>query len=751
MECNRDEALRAKEIAEKKLLEKDIRGARKFAVKAQNLNPGLDGISQMMKTLDVYLAAEKTINGEGNWYGILGLDRVADEDAVRKQFRKLALMLHPDKNKTVGAEGAFKIISEAWSLLSDKNKKLAYDERIAAVQNGIKKPGSSSAHMQSGFYDLTKRSAPHMKVPKAKSDKGGPSSAPSPSSHKQEKHTFWTVCHQCKMQYEYLKIYRNKNLLCPNCHVAFFAVKIPSPSSEYSKRSIKSHQSQQQKNLHRDEVKKKAPSTNKGNPGIPNGRTSGISPSYPADGSNFQWVPFSSNPSGMSATQAATMVQQAYERVRREREEAQAATKREQLLHKERKAHKRASGNSAYFDTVKRRRVSDDISMNDLNKKRREGIAIANTSSLSDHGNGDYGPDGAKFGKSKNVCHFSIKKLLIDKVRKDIKNRLTELNSSKFATMVESGKENSNGEDRDNGMALNKSKCNDELDTGNHDSHCLATADSLKYRSHNYILHQPSIVPDSDFHDFGRNRLEETFRENQAWAAFDDTDGMPRCYAMIHKVISLFPFKIQINWLYSKTDVKCGFGCGFLKTTGDFRLGRREIIDSIDCFSHEVKWTKEACGIIQIFPRKGDVWALYRNWSAEWDEFTEDDVIRKYDLVEILEDYNEEGVIVIPLIKVAGFKALFHRHLDLGEIRRIPSKEIFRFSHHVPSYVVTGKRCPKVPIGCRELDPAATPSELLEFMMDTNEELMEVDGVENNDDTISKEHSDQYAEELVST
>ncbi|GAA0164405.1 hypothetical protein LIER_20055 [Lithospermum erythrorhizon] len=742
MECNRDEALRAKEIAEKKLAEKDIKGAKKFAVKAQNLNPGLDGISQMMAALDVYIAAEKKVNGEGNWYGILGLDRLADEDTVRKQYHKLALLLHPDKNNTVGAEGAFHIISEAWSLLSDRSKKLAYDQRITPVQNGSKNAGPSSAHMQSGFYDFSKRTAPHMKVPKAKSDKVGSSSNPS-SSHKQERTTFWTVCHQCKMQYEYLKMYRNKNLLCPNCHVAFFAAKIPSPSSDFSKRSTKSHQTQQQKNLHRDEAKRKAPSTNKGNPSMPNGRSSGVSSSYSTDGNNFQWVPFSSNTSAMSATQAATMVQQAYEKVKREREEAQAAIKREQVL---RQAHKRANGasTSASFDTVKRRRVSDDCSRNGLNKKRSEGIAVANTFSLSGHANGDYGPARAcKLAKSNDACHFSIKQLLVDMARKDLKKRLIEQHSTKFETMVERGKEKCNGENIDNGMALNKSKYTDKLDTGNRDSLSLVTANYLTYRCHKHILQQFSIVvPDSDFHDFGKNRLEECFRENQVWAAFDGNDGMPRCYAMIHKVVSLLPFKIQISWLDSKANVNFVFS-GFLRTTGDFRLGRRDVIESIDCFSHELKWTKNACGSIQIFPKKGDVWALYRDWCAEWDEFTEDEVIRKYDLVEVLEDYNGQGVTVIPLIKVAGFTALFHRHLDLSEIRNIPGEEIFRFSHHVPSHLLTGKKRPRVPIGCRELDPAATPSELLEVMIDTKEELgpeelMEVDDVEDNNDTSRK-------------
>jgi DnaJ-domain-containing protein 1 len=161
MECNKDEATRAKEIAEKKLFAKDIAGAKKFALKAQNLYPGLEGIPQMLATLDVYIAAENKINGEADWYGILGADPQADDEMVRKHYRKLALMLHPDKNKSIGADGAFKCISEAWSLLSDKTKRVAYDQRRngKVFQKGSSAAGSSSAKPGSnGSYNFTKSS-----------------------------------------------------------------------------------------------------------------------------------------------------------------------------------------------------------------------------------------------------------------------------------------------------------------------------------------------------------------------------------------------------------------------------------------------------------------------------------------------------------------------------------------------------------------------------------------------------------------
>ncbi|WMV21198.1 hypothetical protein MTR67_014583 [Solanum verrucosum] len=140
MECNKDEAVRAKEIAEQKLTEKDIAGAQKFALKAQKMYPGLDGLSQFLEVVNVYVAHEKKTRGEVDFYGVLSLEPSADDETVRKQYKKLALALHPDKNKSVGADGAFKIVSEAWSALYDRSKRMMSDKKRATMNDVVKKP-----------------------------------------------------------------------------------------------------------------------------------------------------------------------------------------------------------------------------------------------------------------------------------------------------------------------------------------------------------------------------------------------------------------------------------------------------------------------------------------------------------------------------------------------------------------------------------------------------------------------------------
>ncbi|UVD81919.1 molecular chaperone DnaJ [Mycoplasma iguanae] len=63
-----------------------------------------------------------------DYYEILGIPKNASERDIKKAYRKLAMQYHPDKNKSADAEAKFKEINEANEILSDPEKKAAYDK-----------------------------------------------------------------------------------------------------------------------------------------------------------------------------------------------------------------------------------------------------------------------------------------------------------------------------------------------------------------------------------------------------------------------------------------------------------------------------------------------------------------------------------------------------------------------------------------------------------------------------------------------
>ena len=63
-----------------------------------------------------------------DYYKILGVNKDADENEIKKAYRKLAIKYHPDKNLgNKEAEEKFKEINEAYEVLSDKDKRSKYD------------------------------------------------------------------------------------------------------------------------------------------------------------------------------------------------------------------------------------------------------------------------------------------------------------------------------------------------------------------------------------------------------------------------------------------------------------------------------------------------------------------------------------------------------------------------------------------------------------------------------------------------
>ena len=90
---------------------------------------------------------------ERDYYAILGVPRTATDAEIKRAFRKLAQQWHPDVNRDSGADERFKEINESYQVLSDPQRRQAYDMFGAAGVNGS---GAFTGAQQGfgGFSDL---------------------------------------------------------------------------------------------------------------------------------------------------------------------------------------------------------------------------------------------------------------------------------------------------------------------------------------------------------------------------------------------------------------------------------------------------------------------------------------------------------------------------------------------------------------------------------------------------------------------
>ena len=87
-----------------------------------------------------------------DYYEVLGLSKGVDEKEIKKAYRRMAMKFHPDRNPDdKEADGKFKEVNEAYEVLSDSQKKQAYDQFGHA---GVDGQGGQSGHGQGNFSDI---------------------------------------------------------------------------------------------------------------------------------------------------------------------------------------------------------------------------------------------------------------------------------------------------------------------------------------------------------------------------------------------------------------------------------------------------------------------------------------------------------------------------------------------------------------------------------------------------------------------
>ncbi len=97
------------------------------------------------------------LHRERNYYEILGVSRYASVEEITKKYRKLALELHPDHNRSPDATERFKEISDAYEILSDAEKRQQYDHYIyyTGDRQGVSpKPRSALWYLVPIFFGI---------------------------------------------------------------------------------------------------------------------------------------------------------------------------------------------------------------------------------------------------------------------------------------------------------------------------------------------------------------------------------------------------------------------------------------------------------------------------------------------------------------------------------------------------------------------------------------------------------------------
>jgi molecular chaperone DnaJ len=94
------------------------------------------------------------VSSKRDYYEILGVGRQAAQDEIRSAYRRLAKQYHPDVNKEAGAEDKFKEVSEAYAILSDDQKRAAYDRYGHAGVSGASAPDFSGFGVEDIFESI---------------------------------------------------------------------------------------------------------------------------------------------------------------------------------------------------------------------------------------------------------------------------------------------------------------------------------------------------------------------------------------------------------------------------------------------------------------------------------------------------------------------------------------------------------------------------------------------------------------------
>ncbi|KAJ6848677.1 uncharacterized protein M6B38_275670 [Iris pallida] len=552
MECNKEEARRAKEIAERKMQNKDFLGAKKIVLKAQQLFPDLENILQMLTVCEVHCCAGAMINGVIDWYGILQVEQFADELSIKKQYRRLALQLHPDKNKFAGAEAAFKLIGEAHMTLSDRGKRSVYDSKRRLNSSNFL-PRQPSRQPPRSYCAKTQPGVPGNCANTATSNFSNTNQQPSASNSQ----SISTMCPRCCQRYVYPRFLINRSLHCHRCNSDFVAnelhaqeVPVPGTNStqplNHAKKSKKEVPGQQ------------SHTGNSSNAGFQGNVAGGptVQKSRSSSGINVtRGSVGSSSKEKLDGTAGSNLH---FEKVKRERKKRDSKVKPSAVNAKWK------SGWTESSDSVSSSDTSSSDSVDILTKEETFGQAEATEQSA-----------GTSIGGYPRRSSRPKQKVAYNEALND-DDLVTAKRSRKGGSSFHAVHSKSNSPDVSGLRNNDDAKCT--VDSSSNGSPGPA---SFSY-------------PDPEFGNFEGERVESKFVAGQIWAVYDDLDAMPRYYVRIREVCA-GEFRLHFNWLehnainnteavWTKAELPVA--------SGNYRVGKSESTTSLQMFSHLMCWEK---------------------------------------------------------------------------------------------------------------------------------------------------------------
>ncbi|GFZ02820.1 DNAJ heat shock N-terminal domain-containing protein [Actinidia rufa] len=710
MDCNKEEAIRAKGI----------------------LQRGRCKMMTLKRAPQI-----KICGSEMNWYGILQVESLADEVTIKKQYRKLALALHPDKNKFPGAESAFKLIGEAHMVLSDQGKRSLYDSKCRVSRRTSTKPPPPQFNQNPGDRKQYVSTQPPVH-PVAGKHFGHPAPFcnmrcfpvfpqdptlislhfPNRASLKVRDSVKWDLRevlaakqfsqNQCQGQEPMLRL---AGVLRPKINMGVIKVGERKGLDQPMFDAVKPKESGTSRNTmrkrRRNVVVESSESCdtatsadteddviiqeNGGDSAVGNSGLNAVHPRRSFLGDSKEELKGENVNNGASKTDTSSGFTVDEE-----------DTKRKRNAHLER-SFLNKSGKDAEHDVNEE--AADMAEKNGIPKGSFEldpASLPTNFYECVDMKMGAESSDVKANGSNLRSPEKGVKSISSaeklntpDKcVRFEGKNDL-----EKETFILRRSPRKVNDKDK-NQNQMNASQgptqwgIGQDLDSGNEEKHVDFTPS---------IGSSPSSRGDEKkcFHNFNGDKTEEKFKLHQIWALYNE-DGLPKNYAQVKKIKS-DPFILHVAMLEECTvskdrtqDVCCG--------TFKLQTGKARVF-SPSSFSHVVKAECIGKNRFKIFPRGGDVWALYKDWNAI--ASCSDLKKGKYQIVEVFEE-NGNCIQVSFLIRLNGFKSVFKtpRRQRSSSVVEIPLVELARFSHQIPSFKVTEEKNGLLR-GCWELDPAA--------------------------------------------